>query len=299
MSTPGDDAKPREILAALGIGDITAISPVSGGADTEIWRVEHGGLTSALRLFRAEQRGVANLEAVAMQAAASVLPVPEVRKSERWNDRPVMLIEWLPGIPLLHAVIADLGNAARWGRLLGETQAALHTIPAPTSLPGAASSWLGQLNPAIPAEASGSRLLHFDLHPLNVLVDGYLVSGVIDWTNAAAGDPRLDVGRTWGILEAVNLTFPGLDASQSRAVLSEFSRGWRTAYEERHGPFSNAIEPFLIWGLMASERDLARHTGADNRARKIVDGVVQVVTDGAVGGLKATLKVLDIFFNVT
>lgn len=269
---PGDDRKPREILATLGIDDATAISPVSGGADTEIWRIEHGGLTSALRLFRAEQRGVAALEVLAMQAAATALPVPAVRTTGTWNDRPLMLIEWLPGIPLLHAVIADLGNAVRWGRLLGETQATLHTIAAPAGLPAAADSWLARLNPELPSEASGAQLLHFDLHPLNVLVDGGGVSGVIDWTNAASGDPRLDVGRTWGILDLVQLTFPGLDAQRSRFVLSEFRRGWREAYEERLGPFGNGIVPFVRWGFVASERDLARHLAGGEVMRDLVDG---------------------------
>jgi len=44
----------------------------------------------------------------------------------------------------------------------------------------------------------GERLLHLDLHPDNVLLarDGPVV---IDWTNARAGDPRLDVALTWVI----------------------------------------------------------------------------------------------------
>lgn len=279
---PEDDPRPREILDALGVTDVASVSPVSGGADTEIWRVEHGGSISALRLFRAEQRGVAGVEMLAMQAATNMLPVPEVRATALWNERPVMLIEWLPGIPLLHAIIADLRNAASWGRLLGETQATLHTIPAPDGLPAASESWLAQLNPDLPAEASGAQLLHFDLHPLNVLVDGDRVSGVIDWTNAAAGDPRLDIGRTWGILELVQLTFPGLDAESSRFVLNEFSRGWREAYEERHGSFGTALDPFLTWGYVASEHDLSRHAPTADSKKELMRDLldrVKITTD--------------------
>ena len=45
------------------------------------------------------------------------------------------------------------------------------------------------------------RLLHLDLHPYNVLVDDDgEPTGVIDWTNAAGGDPQLDAARTWSIL---------------------------------------------------------------------------------------------------
>ena len=50
---------------------------------------------------------------------------------------------------------------------------------------------------AIPYE--DASLLHLDLHPDNVLLSR---SGpvVIDWTNAEAGEPALDVALTWTIL---------------------------------------------------------------------------------------------------
>jgi aminoglycoside phosphotransferase (APT) family kinase protein len=51
---------------------------------------------------------------------------------------------------------------------------------------------------AIPLDAA--TLVHFDLHPDNVLLarDGPVV---IDWTNAHAGDPDADVAMTWVIME--------------------------------------------------------------------------------------------------
>src|SRR3954462_5501389 len=51
------------------------------------------------------------------------------------------------------------------------------------------------------AEGGARRLLHLDLHPFNVLVDeDGEPTGVIDWANAAGGDPELDRARTWSIL---------------------------------------------------------------------------------------------------
>lgn len=46
----------------------------------------------------------------------------------------------------------------------------------------------------------GATLVHFDLHPDNVLMSA---AGpvVIDWTNAHAGDPDTDTAMTWVILE--------------------------------------------------------------------------------------------------
>ena len=45
----------------------------------------------------------------------------------------------------------------------------------------------------------GDRLLHLDLHPLNVLL-GPSGPVVIDWPRAAAGDPAADVAATWVVV---------------------------------------------------------------------------------------------------
>lgn len=284
MSEAND--RPLQILTALGIDSVTSIASITGGADTEIWRVEHDGIVSGLRVMRPEQKSAAEVERIAMEAASKVLPVPQIRASTLWNEQPAMLIEWMPGIPLLHAVIADLRNASSWGRLLGEAQARLHEIAAPAGLPSAVESWLGRLNPEIPANATGQQLLHFDFHPLNVLVNDEQVSGVIDWTNAAFGDPQLDAARTWAILEAVEITFPGMDKKSSRFVLSEFSRGWREAYEEARGPLGE-IDPFLQWALVATSRDLNQNKPRKTTKGEAIQGISEVLT-----GLADVLKVI-------
>jgi aminoglycoside phosphotransferase (APT) family kinase protein len=58
-----------------------------------------------------------------------------------------------------------------------------------------------------PPELGDGRLLHFDLHPDNVLLSP---SGpvVIDWAIARAGDPALDVAMTW-VLCATSGGLPG------------------------------------------------------------------------------------------
>jgi aminoglycoside phosphotransferase (APT) family kinase protein len=70
----------------------------------------------------------------------------------------------------------------RNGRVLAELHNRLHAIPAPDWLPDS----------AVP----GDRLVHRDLHPLNVLITaGGPV--VIDWANAARGVPAYDVADMW------------------------------------------------------------------------------------------------------
>ena len=52
---------------------------------------------------------------------------------------------------------------------------------------------------------TGTSLLHLDLHPLNVMLSsrGPII---IDWTNASAGDPNVDVALTWALLAAGQLS---------------------------------------------------------------------------------------------
>jgi aminoglycoside phosphotransferase (APT) family kinase protein len=71
----------------------------------------------------------------------------------------------------------------RNARLLAGLHEQLHAIPAPP--------WLDRQAPV-----PGDRIVHRDLHPLNVLVtpDGPVV---IDWANASRGDPSFDVADTW------------------------------------------------------------------------------------------------------
>ncbi|MCL6506782.1 MAG: hypothetical protein K6T59_07135 [Bryobacteraceae bacterium] len=50
---------------------MAAATPVHGGWDTLLWKVEHGGEAYALRLFRAEQVETCRRETAAMRAAAA------------------------------------------------------------------------------------------------------------------------------------------------------------------------------------------------------------------------------------
>jgi aminoglycoside phosphotransferase (APT) family kinase protein len=52
------------------------------------------------------------------------------------------------------------------------------------------ATWLVQKRPA-PAQAE--VLCHGDFHPLNIMVEGTSVSGVIDWANAALAEPAYDI----------------------------------------------------------------------------------------------------------
>jgi aminoglycoside phosphotransferase (APT) family kinase protein len=84
----------------------------------------------------------------------------------------------------------------RSGHMLADLHEQLHRIPAP---PGIRI-----------APLAGDRLVHRDLHPLNVMMtpDG---PRVIDWANASAGDPAFDVADTWVLFACASPPMGGID----------------------------------------------------------------------------------------
>jgi aminoglycoside phosphotransferase (APT) family kinase protein len=95
-----------------------------------------------------------------------------------------MVMDRLHGTSLLEwALPFRIGVA---GRLLGRLHNQLHELHAPVVLERR-------------APVDGDRLLHGDLHALNVMVteDGPMV---IDWANAMVGDPSFDVADCWAVM---------------------------------------------------------------------------------------------------
>ena len=101
-------------------------------------------------------------------------PAPEVFEvSEDGTD---LVMARIDGPTMVQAGAARPWNLRRFGRQLAELHQELHHLPAPAWVPDAPCG-------------SGDRLLHLDLHPLNVLMthDGPVV---IDWPNAVEAIPR-------------------------------------------------------------------------------------------------------------
>lgn len=107
-------------------------------------------------------------------------PAPEVYEVS--DDGRDMVMERVDGPTMLD----DLGDhpwrVRRHALLLADLHTRLGRIPALAGLP--------------PGPVPGDRMVHLDLHPMNVLLsaDGPVV---IDWTNAASGTPGSDVAMTW------------------------------------------------------------------------------------------------------
>jgi aminoglycoside phosphotransferase (APT) family kinase protein len=124
------------------------------------------------RILRAGGRPEAEARMMAV-AGAHGIGVPAVHEV-----RPdALVMELVPGRTLLERIRRRPWELPGAARLIADLHERLHAVP-----------------------YDGGRLVHFDLHPDNVLL-APRGPVLIDWTNAHAGDPDADVALTWLIAE--------------------------------------------------------------------------------------------------
>lgn len=167
---------------------------IASGRDGDIY--EHG---PGRVLRRAKSGRSLEGEARVMQYAAEHgYPVPEVFELRAGGTELVM--ERIDGPMMMDAMLKQPWTIPRLASTLADLHDRLHEIPAPEGLR------------RLPDD--GDRLIHLDLHPLNVMM---AARGpvVIDWTNAACGKGLTDVAATYVLLTCPEM--PGSRALQ-RAV---------------------------------------------------------------------------------
>jgi aminoglycoside phosphotransferase (APT) family kinase protein len=245
------------VAAALGLRAVAQATPTSGNSGAATWRVVHAGGTSAVRIFSAGHMVAVDREQRVMETArAAGLPVPAIERLRMWQDRPVMVLEWMRGRTVADELAARPWRTWHLGHVFGQMLAAIHQVPAP----GGISTWLDWLSDdhaplriRLAALPQGThRLLHLDYHPLNVLTDGERITGVLDWTNALAGEPRADVARTVTILRLDS----GARTVLKSGILWLFEQGWRAGYRAAGGSLEG-LTPFYAWAGAVMGDDLA------------------------------------------
>jgi aminoglycoside phosphotransferase (APT) family kinase protein len=246
----------------------SAVTPIAGGWDTQIWRVSSADCTYALRVFRAEQLNAFKREAAVMRVVrAGGLPVPKVHAEGVSGGRPALLLSWCPGLPLLAAVRAQPWRVWSLGVALGQMHARIHALPVPAALTNVVPIWdpgredlAANLLARLQQPASTS-LLHLDYHPLNVMVDGEQVTGVLDWANVAVGDRRADLARTVTLMRLPPLP-PGTPAIVQLVMRPLLEAAWRSGYRELQmvDPFVD-MAPFYAWAGTMMQRDLRPKLG--------------------------------------
>ena len=169
--------------------DVQPIGPkLAEGRDSEIF--EHGR-GKVLRVARDGRSLVAEAE-VMRYVRSHGYPCPDVHDA---GDG-YLVMDRLEGPTMMDAVGKPPFPLRRSGHVLADLHERLHRIPAPPGLPV--------------APLPGDRLVHRDLHPLNVMMtpDGPVV---IDWSNASAGDPAFDVADTWVLFACASPPMSGID----------------------------------------------------------------------------------------
>ena len=133
-------------------------------------------------------------------------PVPAVAEvSDGGTD---LVMQRVEGPSMFEALGRRPWTLRRNATLLADLHEQLHEISAPEWLPRA-------------PVGTGDRLIHLDLHPLNVLLTARGPM-VIDWSNAARGDPAGDVALTWLLLSAGSIPSGRLKAAllgRARALM--------------------------------------------------------------------------------
>lgn len=237
---PETDVPLSDALRALGLPPDASVTPAAGGASGSAWRVSLGAASYVLRFERSIELTDARVAAITAARSAE-LPAPALVRRAHVGDHEAILLSWLPGMTLLDAISRAPASTAKWGMRMGAMQRRLHAVAAPIGLPAAATDAAHPFvaGRAVPDLPDGDRLLHLDWHPLNLIVEPERgeITGIVDWDNARAGHPLLDLART----ESMMTLDPGVAGlpHDMRARLAGFVGAWADGY----GPDARAIPP--------------------------------------------------------
>jgi aminoglycoside phosphotransferase (APT) family kinase protein len=178
--------------------------------------------------------------------AGQGFPVPAVDSLS--DDGTDLVMERLDGPPLMGALERRPWTLARAAGMLADLHRRLHEIAAP--------DWL----PPAPA-GTGDRVLHLDLHPLNVIVSSR-GPVVIDWTAASRGAPEADVALTWTLMACASIPGGHLRAAALGRFRSLFVRKFLSNFDL--GPVTAVLGDVVEW--KAHDRNMSpRETAAMRR----------------------------------
>ena len=195
----------RHSWSEITLAEVKDYGPLlAAGRDADIFEYGPG-----LVLRRSREGHSMSREARVMQYVRSQgFPVPDVKEVS--DDGLTMVMERIEGADMVAMMSKRPWAIPRVGRVLADLHRRLHELAAP--------DWLH----AAPV-GRGDRVLHLDLHPLNVMMSprGPVV---IDWAGASRGDPAVDVALAWVLMAAGEVPtgrFIGTVLGRARAAPGE------------------------------------------------------------------------------
>ena len=217
---------------------------LASGRDSDIYEYGPGLVLRRSRTGRSMATEARTME----YARQRGYPVPAVQEVSQ--DGTDLVMERIAGPSMIAVLDKRPWTLRRQGQVLARLHRQLHDIPAP--------DWIRDA-----PFGSGDRLLHLDLHPLNVMLSP---AGpvVIDWPNAARGDGPSDVAVTWALVAAgaipagriraavmgrgrsllINSMLAGFDVDAIRAQLPAVVK-WKVG-----DPHMSAAERDGMWDLV-------------------------------------------------
>lgn len=155
---------------------------IASGRDADIYEAGPGLVVRRSRNGRSLGHEAEVMDYVRSQG----FPVPAV--DDISGDGTELVMERLHRVSMLEGLVWRPWMLRGTGAQLADLHQRLHRIAAPEWMPAAPSG-------------TGERVVHLDLHPLNVMMTAR-GPFVIDWANSARGDPHVDVALTWLLLAA-------------------------------------------------------------------------------------------------
>lgn len=155
---------------------------LASGRDADIFEYGPGLVLRRSRDGRSMASEARTMEYLGIQG----YPVPAVEQIS--DDGCDLVMERIQGLTMVEALGRAPWTVRHQGSVLADLHRRLHEVPSPDFLSPAP---IGQ----------GGRILHLDLHPLNVII-GRKGPVVIDWTGATRGDPAIDVCLAWVLMSA-------------------------------------------------------------------------------------------------
>jgi aminoglycoside phosphotransferase (APT) family kinase protein len=236
----------RELLESVLETSVVAAEDAPWGFTNQTALVElAGGERVVFQRYRrrddAEYR-IRVMQALWEPASEAGIRIPRVRASDLAADPPWTVFEALPGIPVPAADEVGLGGPKfpAMAEAMGELLARLRTLSTdelelkdlwsdPSRLAREAAHWtdktpgLGEREQAsvndiiehLPELFAGRPAVfaHGDFAPVNVLIDGDTITGIIDFESARLADPLFDVAWwAWAVAFHPSALNAGLDA---------------------------------------------------------------------------------------
>jgi aminoglycoside phosphotransferase (APT) family kinase protein len=179
-------------------------------------------------------------EAMYAEAARSAgAPAPRLLGLEEIGGRIASVWERAEGTSMWQQVVDRPDRSPALGRMLADIQRDLFALVPPVTLPrqrdrivskirrtaATVDASLGRALEHLPAEVRPLRLCHGDLHPSNVILgpDG---PTIVDWFDAARGDPIADIARSSLVLLSDGANppphLPGADAAALGALTDAY-----------------------------------------------------------------------------